>query len=223
MQPLSDWVRDFTRMRLSRCRPLRIDAAAAVLAALGAACARAQSSTATSGGAATPKKEQPHARWGSYGAHDENVSRINYYDPKSVMGRTRGVSIVCRHKTFVRSYSERLWHYLKPMNTNGETVVESFQLMKLLALIGFPVVCMVWWKSVFIEYPDYWEQQAASLQSRPLNESDTGTKTPFSYFDIIQSLETKREAALRRKGHSAEDGSQTSRTGPLGAVPPGAG
>jgi hypothetical protein len=85
-------------------------------------------------------------------------------------------------------------------------MVDPLQIMKILGYLAFPVACLVWWKSVYAQYPDEWEQQFSYLQARPSKEKDTAAEQQ-SYFDVIDTLEAKREAAMKRKGYeSTTDG-----------------
>lgn len=130
---------------------------------------------------------------------DEKVNRTNYYDAKQFMSQARGATVICRQKTVVKSFSERLWDYMKPRKDMEESFIDSLQLTKLVLYLIIPILMLIWWKGSYEQYPDYWEKQASQLQSKPLSEQ--AGKQKYSYHDVIFSLEDKREKAMARQGY----------------------
>lgn len=140
----------------------------------------------------------------SYHDDAENVSRVNYYDSKAFIGQARGgATVICRKKPIVKSYSALLLDYLRPKKEFANSYIDSQQLAKIVGYLVIPVLTIIFWKGHYEEYPDYWERQAAQIQSRPLNDQE-GAKKKYSYFDVIDSLESKREQEMVRKGYGSQ-------------------
>ena len=131
------------------------------------------------------------------------MSRINNYDAKAfaAAGRT-GTTIICRQKPIVKSYSQLALEYLRPKKEVANSYIDSQQLAKIVGYLVIPVLTIIFWKGHYEEFPDYWERQAASVQSKPLNDS-ADQKKKYSYFDVIESLESKRENEMIRKGYGS--------------------
>ena len=155
---------------------------------------------ATTFNANTGKAENAGNKW-------KNVGQKDQYASTTFTSTRVQTKVVCRVKPIVQSRFELLWDYLKPKVSGSRDLLEPLQIFKVLGYLAFPVGCLVWWKSVYAQYPDEWEAKFSNLQARPNRENDTMAKQE-SYFDVIDTLEQKREEAMIRKGHSGPTSGQ---------------
>lgn len=126
-------------------------------------------------------------------------SKDQYSSATFTAGRTQ-TKVVCRQKPLLQSRMEWLWQYLKPASAGQSDVMDSLQLLKVLGYLSVPVITLMWWRIVYSDYPERWENSFNGFQNRPSKEVDTMAKQE-SYFDVIDKLEAKRTEAMVKKGY----------------------
>ena len=128
----------------------------------------------------------------------QNINRINNYD-SNVYSRDRPrTRIVVREKPFVQSRSERIWAWLKPSHSGGESLVDGLQLAKMAGLMVMPLFMILMWRRTQKDAPAALEAKSKGFQSRTYFDDGESHSDSVDYFTVIDNFEERRATALAK-------------------------
>ncbi|KAG8341637.1 hypothetical protein ERJ75_001234100 [Trypanosoma vivax] len=134
----------------------------------------------------------------------ERPAPFDQYDSRTFTRKGLSTRVVVREKPFIKSRSQRIVEFLRPTMKYGYSVVQGFELAKVMVCIVLPVFMLMYWKHVQQKLPEQWESQFAKLQHRQLKEESV-PEHDTDYFTIIDTFQQRRERALQRKQAETKD------------------
>ena len=127
------------------------------------------------------------------------VGRINQYDSKAMSRNRMQTRVVVREKPFLQSRKERIWAWMKPKHTMGDSVVDGLELFKIGSMVVMPLFMIGVWKVYQTGAHAAVENKTKGLQNRPFIEDEESHSQNTDYFSVIDQFQERREAALQKK------------------------
>jgi hypothetical protein len=126
------------------------------------------------------------------------ATRINQYDSKTFTRNRINTRVVVKEKPLIKSRMQKLMEFMRPSQRPGHTVMDTWQMGKVMACFIFPVFMLGYWKNTQQRLPDEWESKFHNLQHKQFKEEQIEAKST-DYFSIIDNFQERRTEALLRK------------------------